>query len=46
MLSGGVEDQNPKAAWWLEKKQINLNADILVARGIGDRRVLTWHHHL
>ena len=45
MLSGGVEDKNPKAAGWLEKMHINLDADILVARDIGERRVLTWHHN-
>ena len=29
MLSGGDEDWDPNAAGWLEKYQINLDADIL-----------------
>ena len=35
MLSGGVEDQDPNAAEWPEKYQINLDADILVAKDTG-----------
>ena len=45
MLSGGVEDQNPKTAGWLDKLQITLDADILVARGTGARRALACHHN-
>ena len=41
MISGGVEDWNPKAAWQArEVMQINIHADILVARGTGARRAL------
>ena len=36
MLSGGVKDQNPNAAGWLEKYQTNLDADILVAKITGE----------
>ena len=46
MLSGGVEDWNPKAAGWLEKKWINLDAYILVAKGRGARSTLAWNHNL
>ena len=46
MLSGGVEDWNPNAAGWLEKYQINLNADILVVKDTGEMSALTWHHNL
>ena len=46
ILSGGVEDQNPKAAGWVEKYQINLDADISMARDMGERSVLVWHHNL
>ena len=46
MLSGGVEVQNPKAAVWIVKWHINLDADILVARGTGARKALAWHHNL
>ena len=45
-LSGGVEDWNPKAAGWLEMKQINLDADILVAKGTGARSTLAWYQNL
>ena len=40
MLSGHVEDQNPKAAGWLEKLQINLDADLMVARHRDVRKAL------
>ena len=46
MLSGGVEDWNPKAAGWLERQQINFDADILVARDTVERRALVWHHNI
>ena len=46
MFSGGVEDQKPKAAVWLEEYQINVDADILVARGMGAKTALAWHHNL
>ena len=46
MLSDGVSDCNPKAAGWLEKLQINLDADILVARATGAKRALAWDHNL
>ena len=46
MLSGEVSDWNPKATGWLEKLQINLDADILVTRGTGAKRALAWCHNL
>ena len=46
ILSGGVEDQDPKSVWWLEKYQINLYDDLLVARCTGARRTLAWYHNI
>ena len=46
MLSGGAEYQNPNAARWLKKYQINLDDDILVGRDICERSTLAWHHNL
>ena len=45
MLSGTVEGQNPNAARWTEKYQINLDAYILVARHRW-KKYLVWHHNL
>ena len=42
MLSGGIEDWNQNAAGWLEKYQINLDADILVAKDTGKRSAIAW----
>ena len=46
MLSGCVEDQNPNDLGWLEKYQINLDADILVAKDTGERSTLTWYYNI
>ena len=45
VLFGG-EDWNPNAAKWLEKYQINLDADILPVRGTGKSSTLVWHHNI
>ena len=41
-----IEDQNPNAAGWLEKYQINLDADILMANDSSERSALSKHHYL
>ena len=46
MLSDGFEDQIPNAAGWLEKYQINLDADILVTKDRGERSAKAWNHDL
>ena len=46
MLSGRIENWNPNDASWLEKYQINLDADIFVARDSGERNALTWLNNL
>ena len=37
MLHDGDEDQNPNAAGWLETYQVNLDADMLVAKDRGKK---------
>ena len=44
-ISDGREAQNVNAAEWLEKQQINLEADILPACETGNSRALAWHHN-
>ena len=46
MLSDCVKDQNPKAAGWLEKYWIHLDADILVTKDTAERSALACHHNL
>ena len=46
MLFDGVEDWNPETAGWLEKYQINLDVNILVAKDIGKGGALALHHNL
>ena len=46
ILFHGVEDWNQNAFQWLEKYQINLDADILVAKYKVKRSAFSWYHNL
>ena len=46
MLSDDIEDKNPNVAGWKEKYQISLAADILLAKDLGERSAVAWHHNL
>ena len=45
MLTGGVQDWNANSAGWLEKYQINLDADNWGQRHRGVS-ALAWYHNL